>query len=295
MPSNTFRASVMCLVGGMALTGCLPAPEEPGPDAAVNSLAVSASSTQALTWVQYCFGCIMPNLEFDLSYPQYDRQGWTIAFNYPVLPPKPLIWNRTTQRYDPPFTDFADMDNSVGEIFIVPASTGRIANLNINSPVWKDLPVAPKGARRIGVNATRDIAIVTNEAKAGGYGIQLYSPASNSWVDIAGGAIDLDFDTNGDLWVVNDKAWIFKRPKATGIWEGMGDVNTEGARAIAIAVGGGRAVVLTNKTANNGYTLMQHTASRWIPIPGELDHINIDAGGKLWGSNNKSVSFWCQL
>jgi hypothetical protein len=305
MKHSTLSLSGSLLAAATLLTGCLMQDEshsalQPSKESGKNELSSSASTAATLTWVQFCYSCIMPNLEFDLNNPTNDRTGWTFAFSYPVIPPKPLTWHTDgwapATRADAAFTDIADMDNSVGELFMVQTSTGRITSLkgeSMGNPVWHDLPVAVKGVQRIGVNAKRDIAILTKEVKPGGYGIQVYSPQTNSWQDIDGGAIDLDYDSNGDLWVVNNRAWAFSLPAGSRTWVGQGEFESSGA--IAISAGGGRIVAITKVYGGKGNTLMQWGYHTWQPIPGQLDHLNIDAGGRLWGSNNESKSFYCQL
>ncbi|MDB5103383.1 MAG: hypothetical protein JWP91_1072 [Fibrobacteres bacterium] len=294
MNSKTNLLSALCMAGGLAFSGCLfqndatTDGDEPKP----STLTTAAVTASAITWYQYCSGCITPTLEYDYSTDK--RSGYTFSFNYPVIPATPLVWHGPTgtiRKYQPPFTNFADMDASLWDFYMLQAGTGRIAVLK--GSTWSDLPTPPKGARRIGVNGVGNIAILTNEVKTGGYGIQVYSAWNKTWVDIIGAGIDLDYDSNGDLWVISNNAWAFRLPAGSPNWVGEGDFSQYGATEIS--AGGGKIAAITNVFGGKGNTLMQWTYSGWKSIPGNLDHLNIDAGGRLWGSSNQSITYYCQL
>lgn len=277
------------------LSGCMESHTEPAAtEPSMNPVAASVG-TAAMTWYKKCDGCIMPSIEFNPNNPYDALMGWVYLFKNQVTPSHPIMQYSNDQynlhkTYRPSeMGSLVDMDASYGTLYYLTAWE-NICVLNREPDDWGVLPRSPRGARRIGVNAHGNIAIVTNEKVPGGYRVQLYQ--GGAWVDIPGGVIDLDYDSNGDLWAVNESGHVCKLPANQPDWVYMGYAN-----GFRISAGGGKVAVLTNVRGGGGYFL-----KRWVPggitwqdLDGQMDHLNVDTQGRIWGSNSSSQIFYAAL
>jgi hypothetical protein len=107
--------------------------------------------------------------------------------------------------------------NSSGEIF-------RRTSADPSVGYWEMLPGA---ARDIGIGTGNYAFIVGTTSTAGGYNLfawneqsqVLYSngsvaaPAKANWVPVPGGAVGISVGANGQPWLVNDAAYIFRTQK----------------------------------------------------------------------------------
>ena len=79
----------------------------------------------------------------------------------------------------------------------------------VNNP-WKVFPTLPgSGAVDIGVGANGVVWVIGGLAETGGYGIYYWS--SIGWYKVAGAALSIDVDANGNPWIVNNQKEVFKR------------------------------------------------------------------------------------
>jgi hypothetical protein len=274
------------------LTACTESPiESTGKDSAALPTA-AALAPAAITWYLKCDGCIMPSFEWS---PAQGVLGWTYSYKHPVTPSWPIKqwsndqYNGRTIYRPPEMGLLVDMDASVGKLYYL-TSYKQICLLNRFPASWGLLqPAPPKGARRIGVNAVGNVAVITDQAFPGGYGIQVFK--NGAWVDNSGVGVDLDFDSNGDLWTVKDDGSVWRQPANQSGWEYKGASNGQ-----RISAGGGKVAVITKVYAGSGNLLKRWAGgTSWQDIPGQLDHLNVDAQGRIWGSSNKSESFYAAL
>jgi hypothetical protein len=75
----------------------------------------------------------------------------------------------------------------------------------------------PGLAKDIGVSTNGDVWIIGTNKVGGGWGI--YKWTENTWKNMTGGAIAISVDDQGNPWVVNESANIF-RYNGNG-WEKM--------------------------------------------------------------------------
>jgi hypothetical protein len=303
-----FRSALTLPFAGVmlaCLSGCMESPSEipaERPSAAKPAeTAIAAATTATMTWYSLCTGCIMPAMEW---WDGTTVGGWTYSYNHPVSPAFPIVRREnpgtpTGPKMARPPGNLVDMDASDGSLAYL-SDNGIIYSLTGINTTWTIIWGTPlKGARRVGIAKSNAIAIVTNEVKPGGYGIQVPSNGSlRSWKDIDGGAIDLDWDDNNGLWAVRSNGEVWS--KADWDYEGGAPVpawvyrgNPGGYR---ISAGGGKVAVITNVYGGSGNYLKRYVGgTTWADIPGQMDHINIDGQGRIWGSNNRSQSFYAAL
>ncbi|MEO7425610.1 MAG: tectonin domain-containing protein [Fibrobacteria bacterium] len=158
---------------------------------------------------------------------------------------------------------------------------------------WKELTI-PTTTLALRVAAGNDdVWILTNETVAGGNKLYKWKGTglgSDSWIPVAGGMKEIDVDNNKDLWGVNDQGYVFRLPggNPTASWD-----LKPFADAKDIAVGGGKAFVITSSPATGGKAMKKWNGTGWTDIPGGAVNIQVDGGGRLWSGNDQNqISYY---
>ncbi len=168
-------------------------------------------------------------------------------------------------------------------------SAGDLASINIMYPPnWKLLPGA---ATDIGASAGATYVLGTG-SESGGYGIYRWNGVD--WTKIAGGAVRVDVENNGNPWVVNSVGQIFRRDGAA--WTLLP------GRAKDIGIGAEGSVYVIGTTAESGgYGIYKWNGSDWTKISGGAVRVTVDNTGTPWVVNSSGNIYkrngggWTQL
>ena len=131
-----------------------------------------------------------------------------------------------------------------------------------------------QSARDIGVGANGTVWVIGTGAEAGGYGIHRSTDQGATWTKIAGGAVRISVDPQGNAWVVNSSNTIFR-------YNGSSWVHVPGsATDVGVGADGGAWVIGTD---NGIYRFENNT---WAKKTGGAKEIAGGPAGAVWVVNH---------
>ncbi|MCX6180867.1 MAG: M12 family metallopeptidase [Bacteroidetes bacterium] len=130
----------------------------------------------------------------------------------------------------------------------------------------------------VGVGKDGSVWVLSNIAEAGGYGIYKYN--GYSFNKIAGGAVAIDVDPNGNPWVVNSAGSIF-RGTPQGAWTLM----PGSAKDISVGADGSVYMVGTD-VYRGGNGIYKFDGAYWVRQTGVGVRISVDNQGSPWIIND---------
>ena len=144
----------------------------------------------------------------------------------------------------------------------------------VNNP-WKVFPTLPgSGAVDIGVGANGVVWVIGGLAETGGYGIYYWS--SIGWYKVAGAALSIDVDANGNPWIVNNQKEVFKR--SNGAWTKVAGSGT--ARDITVGYDGVVYIVSNMPSPYGAYEVMRWNGYKFVSVSPRAGGLRISAGAK---------------
>lgn len=135
-------------------------------------------------------------------------------------------------------------------------------------------------ANDIGVGANGAVWIIGSDKEGGGYGI--YRWQDNDWQKVAGGAVRLDVDPQGNPWIVNEGGIISRFDGTT--WVRMPGL----ARDIGIGANGA-VWIIGREREGGGFAIYRWQDGVWQKIPGGAVGIDVDPQGSPWIVNDGGV------
>ncbi len=264
----------------VSLTGCL----DSGSDATAGSPGALAASTAAQTWSSVCGSCgsrvAFSNVQNPANY-----YGWTLDSGYTPKPSGGYAVRRITSAFGNSIfpgglVDLDLLGNST--LFGVSDAGGVFKNdypFDVNNP-WAQIST-PASARRVGVG-TNKVWILTTETVTGGYKLY-YLGTGNTWSNVPAGLTEIDVDNNGDVWGVGNGGQVYRLPGGNPLvaWE----QKYSGGDALNVACGNGKIYIMVTTTAAGGYRIKEWNGTAFSYIPGGVQDIMVDVGGRLWAAD----------
>jgi hypothetical protein len=185
--------------------------------------------------------------------------------------------------------------NDQGAIFRNPTA------IDPNGGTWISMgqpDVYPKNGsdyRKIAAGANGAVFVFGSVQVAGGHMIYKFA-GGTTWTAVPGGLTDMDVDNNGDLLGLNSNGEVFKLSPGNsgGTWTRLAVNSVFKGK---IAAGGGKYYLLSTENITGGHPVYKWNGSSFVKVEstfGMMD-IQVDAGGRLWGTNELNFIYRYKL